>query len=612
MCGITGVISKTPINGRLIEKLNNNLSHRGPDDEGYLVVNNHSSNLPDVKEIAGKDSPSFSEQRHIKDYDGNILLGHRRLSIIDLSKDGHQPMTTGDGVWVVFNGEIYNYIELRTELIQCGFEFRTHTDTEVLLAAYQKWGVGFCEHLNGDWAFALLDLNKKQLLLSRDRFGIKPLFFHTSPNLIMFASEIKAFQGIDDFQLEVNKEIFSEYLMFGLVDHKRETTFKNINAVCPGENIVIELETLKMNNSKFYTSRFRKEDLSLSNGKITSIIDDVRELLIDSVRLRLRSDVPVGICLSGGLDSSAIAGCMKKLLGADIKSISAFTACFPGQDIDESNYAKLVSSTSNLNHHYIFPSHQEFDELKAQVMLCQDEVIGGTSVYSQHIVMRAAAKQVTVLLDGQGGDEVMGGYNVHRASYLAEFAHNFQLIKFSQGVCEYLAQSGREEGILKYVSFCLLPDSIKAFVIGSLLRTKIKWNGMSNSFVPIKWKRRLEISGDMFCPDASRMFNFMMFGGPLTNLLRYEDRNSMHYSIESRVPFLDHRLVDYMSTLPKFLFFRDGYSKWVLRKAVEDLLPAEIVWRTDKLGYATPLWANRLELSAAWYSIFGKDTSIKK
>lgn len=542
MCGINGFTWKDE---ELIEKMNEALKHRGPDDESTYI-------------------------------DEEISLGHRRLSIIDLSTAGRQPKANEDGsIWVVFNGEIYNFQELRKPLEERGHVFSSNTDTEVILHAYEEWGADCVERFNGMWAFAIYDKNKKILFLSRDRFGVKPLYYYQDVRGFVFSSEIK---GILQHPLkrEPNDMRIYDYLVLGFVDHSPETFFSGICRLMPGESLIYDLGQRSMRRMKWY-------DL----GKITEAtekiseeeaIKRIRDLFEDAVRYRLISDVPVGSCLSGGIDSSSIVYAMRKL--KETGEIKTFSMVFPGKKLDESAYIREVVRATRVDAHEVSPTTDDLMKDLGDLILTQEEPFGSLSIYGQYRVMELAHKTgMKVLLDGQGSDEIFAGYFIYYKYYLFESLRHLRLAEFLQ-----TAKSMKN----RLNDMVLFP----AMTILSKL-------GLSQGFLENLWLGRLKylkgLGGTSLSnPLIERGFDLNLAlqsdleRYSIPQLLRYEDKNSMRWSIESRVPFLDYRLVELAMALPSSYKIRDGGTKYILRKALKGLVSERILERRDKIGFATP------------------------
>ncbi len=549
MCGIGGVFHKskiTTIEVELVQRINNIQRHRGPDDEGIYS-------------------------------DESCVLGHRRLSIIDLSKDGHQPFCSDDGRYIlVFNGEIYNYIELRKELESKGWGFRTKTDTEVLLKAYLQYGKECLEKFNGMFAFAIYDNKKKNIFFARDRVGIKPLYYSIKNSTIYFASEIKALLLVPNIHFSLNHLSLFDYLVFNRTDVFDETFLNEINRIPNGYYGEFSEDKLRLTqwwNPENYLINSPADDMS-------GIQTELYDILSSSVDLRMRSDVPVGSCLSGGLDSSILIGILYNHNHV-AKDYPAFTAAFPGHSIDEIKYV------DDLNKHYpfkslrTFPTAQiAFEQLKEFVYI-NDEPTTSPSFFSQYEVMKKASQSgITVLLDGQGGDESFAGYQYFHGFNLYGLLKDKHIVTF----CHELIKSIiRKQHVSAYQTlfFQMLPDYARKKM---LLKT-----------VPYvepeffyEYIDRSNVYTRFFDADNLNMSLVRHFQYKLEHLLRMEDRNSMAFSLEARVPYLDYRLIEYVLGLSSSLKIKNGETKFLQKKSFKKFTTEMIMSRTDKIGFGTP------------------------
>jgi len=577
MCGIVGIYNfSESVRPQLVKKMADTLRKRGPDDEGFVAVN---SELGKVYMLTG--SESKVQGIRIEDFNKNVdlYLGHRRLAIIDLSSAGHQPMSNEDGsLWIVHNGEIYNYLEIRRELEPLGHHFESQTDTEVIIHAYEQWGTECLKRFNGMWAFAILDLRGKKIFCSRDRAGIKPFYYIYDAKRFCFASEIKAFFEMDDFSIEPNEQIMADYLFSGLIDHTQQTFFKNVYQLRPGEYLLIEADKLAFQTYWDITAkevRFSRE---------SDYAEGFYELLQDSIHLRLRSDVPIGTCLSGGLDSSSIVCLANKLMfdGQHIdprlvgQKQKTFSSCFEDPTYDERKFIELVIHKTGAEKNYVFPRAEDLFRDLPMLIWHQEEPFGSTSIYAQWKVMkRIKEKDVTVLLDGQGGDEILAGY-------LPSF---YFLLRYSLKRGHIGSMFREIHGVWK--NHPLLPNQLIARM-GNLLLPKSKGEielvekGFRTKYFrsfpkPVKFEHDL----DNYLYDIFRY-------SKLSALLHYVDRNSMAFSLETRLPFLDYRLVEYTFGLPPEQKIGKGVTKVILRNAMNGTIPEEIRNRMDKMGFVTP------------------------
>ncbi len=536
MCGICGFNWK---NEKLCRDMANTLKHRGPDDEGFY-------------------------------FDDNVSLGHRRLSIIDL-EGGHQPIYNEDKtICIVYNGEIYNYLELRKEL-ENKHKFYTNTDTEVILHAYEEWGKDCLNKFNGMWAFCIYNKNKNIFFLSRDRFGIKPLYYYFKEGKFIFASEIKAILQ-HNIERTPNDLLIFDYLMYNIVDHTNETFFKGIKKIPKGHFAVFDIKKNKLNIERYWALKISQEDNHGDERKI-------KDLFLDSVRLRLRSDVPVGSCLSGGIDSSSIVCTLSKMI--DNKNIATFSAVFPGKDIDESTYIQTVVENSGVKSNFTSPSGEELIEDITKLIYHQEEPITGPGVYTQFRVMKLAhEKGLKVLLDGQGSDELLAGYLYFFGYYFKELLKKCRILKLIKEMRCYYNKHKRfyEIGMMLYL---FLPYSFKRYIFQ-------RENKYVNTDFIDKYQKESTYLKDFIDVNSLNDSLLKHFEYKLGHLLNWEDKNSMTFSIETRLPFLDYRFVKYLFSLPSSSKIKNGETKAIFRKAMKGILPDRILQRQDKLGFETP------------------------
>jgi asparagine synthase (glutamine-hydrolysing) len=478
------------------------------------------------------------------------------------------------------NGELYNYRELRVELEGHGHVFRTATDTEVLLAAFVQWGEACVERFVGMWAFAIWDEREQRLFASRDRFGIKPFYYREAGGRLAFASEPKAFRSDPETRLEADPAAVADYLTQSYIDHTEQTFFAGIHRLPPAHNLVFDRDGLRV---------FRYWRLEPREAPAGDAAEAVREGFLEAIRLHLRSDVAVGSCLSGGIDSSAVVGAVAHLLrtSGDAEAVGprqrTFTAYFEDAGFDERPYAEAVVEAAGAEPHWItFTDAQLLEDLPA-IVSGQDEPFGSTSMVAQWYVLRAAREAgLTVMLDGQGGDEVFGGYRAFLGMRLADLLAGGRLPELA---CELRAFGGAHSPLALATALArpFAPDAltraVRARARGSapLLHPGLRGLGASTS-----------ANGSLFSERLRRHQELLLTRRGLPELLRYEDRNSMAHSLEARVPFLDHRLVELAFSLPGGELIRGGRTKDVLRRALGDLLPASVAARRDKLGFVTP------------------------
>ena len=549
MCGISGIINKNnkSVEESLIHQMTEIIAHRGPDSSGSYLYK-------------------------------NIAFGHRRLSILDLSSSGHQPMKYLDDLVITYNGEIYNFIEIREELIQKGYIFDSNSDTEVILKAYHCWGKTCVNYFNGMWSFSILDIKQKIVFCSRDRFGVKPFYYIENNDLFSFGSEISQLLPFLPNRI-LNKKVALDYLISGIEECSNETFFKDIYLLKGGHNLVFDLQTNSYEIERYY-------NLKLSDQKNTSVDDYIQELK-RSITLRLRSDVKVGTCLSGGIDSSTISSFASKIYQNSNEKFMAIHAKSSEYKTDESEFAKIVSKIANINLNFVEPSYSDFKSNILSIIKIQQEPFGSLSIIMQYFVFKKAKELgCIVMLDGQGGDETLLGYERYYPA----------IVKSKKGIAKLkaLLQSSKNSRLS-------LIDTIKYQYYFSNYKLRLKRLKYKNSFYKSEIineyeSEELRIISESY-NDISILQKNEIESSQLPHLLKYEDRNSMANSIESRLPFLDYKLVELSLNTNNSLKIKDGWTKFILRKAAETILPKEIVWRKTKLGFNAPekTWTKEFE-----------------
>jgi len=603
MCGIAGIAStKGGIEAAHIKAMADVLRHRGPDDEGYIAVGASSGEVCELigpgSKVAGGDIRAFSKN-------AKVFLGHRRLSILDLSPAGHQPMPDSRREnWVVFNGEIYNYVELRDELCALGHVFRTKTDTEVLLAAYAEWGEACLQRFNGMWAFVIYDAKSNRLFGARDRFGVKPLYYIRNGPSFAFASEIKALLKLPDVRKKINDAAAFDYLAVGMEEGREEGLFEGIYELQPSCSFEYGLASGSFAVKRYYTLEFNGSRDAFDEKTAARHVAATKERLFEAVRLRLRSDVPVGTCLSGGIDSSSIVCVINSILGEGSMAQvgdrqKVFTASYDLKDVDESKWAGLVASSTRTEWIRTYPAAADMANDLEDLVYSQDIPFGSTSIYAQYRVMRLAAENgVKVLLDGQGGDEIFSGYHGFYAALFAEavtgmnvpaFVREMRRLGNSPVTARFVIKS-----LVKHLASHVLPAPVlrKAYSKKSRALRYLDrgfWDRNKHRLDELPGRKRLSLN--------SQMHHAMTSYG-LKSLLRYEDRNSMRFSIESRTPFADDiGLIEGTFAIPGAFKIHNGWSKYLLREAMRGVIPDDIRERKDKVGFATPerLWLAELK-----------------
>ncbi|MBD2297077.1 asparagine synthase (glutamine-hydrolyzing) [Nostoc sp. FACHB-190] len=575
MCGIGGIVSfhTSEINLQILTGMSASLKLRGPDDLGFLGW-------------SGKTPVQISRNPEVL-RGSRICLFHRRLSILDLTSAGWQPMATPNGrYYIVFNGEIYNYLELQTQLQALGYKFQSHSDTEVLLAAYAQWGVKALTQLVGMFAFAILDTWENTLFLARDFFGIKPLYYTYWQDGIAFASEIKALLQIPGVNRDVNHQRLYDYLYSGLTDYGGETLFANIKQLPSSHFLKISLDKPQHPEISCYWQLDINQNLDIT---LTEAKAHLRHLFLENIQLHLRSDVPIGAALSGGIDSSAIVMAMRHLQGEKLQ-LHTFSYIASDPNLSEEQWIDTVTGAGATVVHKVQPSPEELVTDLNKLIELQDEPFGSTSIYAQYrLFQMAKAANIKVMLDGQGADELLGGYRPYLAARLASLLRQGQWGSANQFLqkATKLSNTNHQKLILRALGL-LLPSSLQAS-IRQLIKKDVIPNWLSRDWF-IKHELIPKTYQSKQCPEILRAeLHQALIKSSLPMLLRYEDRNSMAHSIESRVPFLTPALVNFVFALPEeFIIANDGTSKAIFRQAMRGIVPDTILDRKDKIGFATP------------------------
>lgn len=595
MSGLVGILSlNKPLDQDLLNSATSTLKHRGPDDEGYLLVNTNNLTL---EEKSGDDTISEIRLSRINERDGkdyNFGLGHRRLAVIDLSYKGHQPMSYDNGnLWIAYDGGVYNYKELKQELQNKGYAFRSNTDTEVILASYREWGYDCVNYFNGDWAFCIYDKKKNILFLSRDRFGVKFLYYYWDGKIFAFASEIKALFLFPDIQRQPNSEMIYQYLAFSLLDHSNQTMYKNIYQIEPGHNLIFDLNTKKIDYTRYYELKYNPELGRYNQRKALGYADDIRNLLIDSVRLRLRADVPIGASLSGGLDSSSIAVIINKLckeegiskaqIGDRQRNFTISSPC------GASRYAPLINNYINAQGYFIYPDKEGFVKNIGKLLYYMDELFGAQTIHYFYQLMQEAGKYVKVILNGDGAEGIFGGDKLSNISYLAQLMKEAKIINF---LSEVLCIFKMNDFILKklmlelkgFSRFLFMSYGKKNTLLirnkSTLIKNAKKCLNLEYATIPSDITAYYKT---LYKPKLNQVLYLALTRYPLPKMLHNIDRISMASSIEPRLPYLDYRLVDYVFNIPARYKFRNGLEKWILRLAMKNLLPEEVLLRRKSM-----------------------------
>ncbi len=566
MCGIAGIINLNidfKVQPDVLKKMTDIIAYRGPDGDGHWI----------------------SES-------GNIGLGHRRLSIIDLSHSADQPMHYSERYTIVFNGEIYNYLELKEVLIKQGFIFKTQSDTEVLMALYDRDKEKCLQLLDGMFSFVIYDKKENTIFCARDRFGEKPFFYSYKENeYFYFGSEMKCLWAAGVPKVRNNKMTFN-YLAYGFLDNPNdlsETFYEGCKRLPHSNYLLINLNNPNINPIAYYCIDWQHQNTNISEKNAT---EKFTELFYTSVSRRLRSDVPVGSSLSGGLDSSCVVAAIDELKKGSNISQNTFSAIFPGFKKDESKYIQQVINHTNVNPHFITPSDEWLEKDFDKLIYHQEEPFGSASIYLQYCVFRLAKQNnVTVLLDGQGADEILAGYHPFFIQYFNELKSTNPTL-YQQELSAYqllhknnLINANITNGWRNIVKGALSKHASKLRIYYQQLQ-QFKNPTFHSDFFHTYAKDSFEQKYDFKSLNESLQCSTMHRG--LQELLRYADRNSMAHSLEVRLPFLNHDLVNFMFSLPPSFKLHHGWTKWIQREAFTEKLPKEIAWRIDKIGFEPP------------------------
>jgi asparagine synthase (glutamine-hydrolysing) len=570
MCGIFGVIGKT--NADELLEISQILKHRGPDDEGFCSI-------PNVKHFSGPDTVgSLSFPKINGSLDG--AFGYRRLSIIDLSVKSHQPMEK-DGYVVVFNGEIYNFASIREELEELGHQFNSSGDTEVLLTSYIQWGERCVDHFNGMWAFSIWDPKRRIVFSSRDRFGIKPFLYFHDDRYFAFASEQKALLKFSKVSNEPDLEDAKRYLIWGMQNFSENCMFKEIKRLLPSHNLVFNVDTGELKTYEYWNIHPNTEKSIYDEKQGQIYFQKFREIFTDAVRLRLISDVKVGTALSGGIDSSSIVYTVRELMKKQsVPSIGdiqyTFSAVYGNYVADESKWIDIVAKETAVKSLKVVPDHEDLARHLETLAYVHDEPFDSTSTYAQYRVMNLVRESgVTVTLDGQGGDEIAGGYPLYMPIMILE---NFPNKTFFSEI-KNLRKANSSFGLfLRTIGTRYVNDAAQRRYFKEI--SKVLFNH-TNRFIPYGGRSKAEFS-------HMNLRAWSDMREELVDLLKTADRNSMAFSIESRFPYLDYRLVEFAMSVPSAYKIHQGWTKYLSRRSFEGLINDKVLWRKDKLGFPTP------------------------
>ena len=601
MCGIAGIIDldRKPVEPGLLLAMNQAIAHRGPDDEGYVLIDQESSRL---RHFSGPTSPGEIRNRfpllrsEPPAHGFNIGLSHRRFSIIDLSSAGHQPFFDPEQEHcVVFNGEIYNYVEVRDELMSKGFSFQTRSDTEVLLAAYKFWGAGCFEKLNGFWALALYDSKKHALILSRDRIGKKPLYWTKVGSRVYFASEIKALLRIPEIykRRQVNEASASDWLVYERRDLDCSTCFDGIHSLPSASWSTID-ESFPNHTTIFW--KVPEERLGEKDISVQEACRRLRQVCEDAVRIRLRCDVPLSVELSGGLDSSVVLALAAQVYPGEI---TTYTIRFPDEKYNEEPFARSVAKRYGVDYRVLDSPTENFWSQILPFTYLQEEPYHSPNMHTSQVIwshMRAAGTKV--LLSGSGGDENFAGYGTYFDSHHRDNLINGRLDRYLKNA--FLNSEARSKlSSLSMPIIQLLKEGIKEYAPQELIG-RFRTAGWPYYFTGKRYPRSL------YPMSASQALHGYMTNLLMPYWLRSGDKVVMGMPIEPRCPLLDYRVIELAFNLPVTYLIRNGWRKWILRKAMEDILPNDVVWRKTKMGFPFPYERFRAETDATMETILDR------
>lgn len=587
MCGICGFVNidGRPIDQIALERMTQSLKHRGPDDFGYFVKN-------------------------------NVALGHRRLSIIDLSQNGRQPMCNEDRtIWIIYNGEVYNFLELRQTLEAKGHTFKSNTDTEVILHLYEEKGTYCINDLNGMFAFAIFDANKNRLFLARDRFGIKPLHYAMFDNTFIFASEIKSLLLHPSVTKRIDPFSLAQYLTFEYVPCPK-TIFSGIKKLRPGHFIIFEKNQIR--EKKYWELNYQGLRSKFSFSDEMEVVEKLTDMLRDSVKRRLVSDVPLGVFLSGGIDSSMIVALMKELSNSEVKT---FSITFDDKSFDESRFSRKIAKFLGTEHYEQKFSPQDMLNIIPKLMDFMDEPCGDASFIPTFLLSRFTREKVKVSLSGDGGDEVFAGYQTYQAHKLAahflkfpEWIRKEILEKIILNLPVSTANISLDFQLKKFISGIDFPEEIRNYIwLGSFKIEELKGLLKKDVFSSISTEEIFSVIYDCLSNYSGKEGiekilyldrRFFLQDDMLVKI----DRTSMANSLESREPMLDHKLVEFVASLPQDLKLKNFTTKYIFKKAASRFLPREIVHRKKK-GFGIPVanWIKK-ELKDLVLDIFSEDS----
>ena len=552
MCGIAGIIGASRVKEKSVVDMTELMVHRGPDASGFWTSKN-----------------------------GLVSLGHRRLSIIDLSDRAAQPMTDKDGrLTLTYNGEIYNFVELRNRLQQHGCIFTSNSDTEVVLQSYRIWGEDCVNEFNGMFAFAIYDSLKNIVFCARDRYGEKPFLYTTGPKFFAFASEYKPLLRLDGVSQKINDLKLIKFFAnpSNGLDQTSDTVFPSIKQLLPGEQLTLQVADLRLKKTTYWSPpiEFGKRQISQANA-----IYEFRELLEDCIKIRMQSDVPLGSCLSGGLDSSAIT-CIAQKFAHKEQQYNVFVGRFPGSKRDEGNWANLVVAETGVCSHEAFPKADKLIKELEDFIWLNELPVDSASQFCQWSIFKLAKEHnVTVLLDGQGSDEILGGYEQYFPIYLSSLRADGVDTRETEILIRERYPLAFSESDQSWKN--LAPLFFRKWIARTIGRgSNILYGTKNNSFANVKTEEEQHV-------DLHRSLRADSFKGFLTTLLRYGDRNSMAHSREVRLPFCDYRIAEFVLALPTDYIMAQAQTKFLLRESMQGIVPEKIRTRWGKQGFLPPI-----------------------
>lgn len=593
MCGISGYVDlKNGVNIRTLIKMNQVIRHRGPDDEGFCLINQNQIfscyGEDSVEEI--KENNTYRSVENMESQTFPIGFGHRRLSILDVSgTGGHQPMVSETGNVIVFNGEIYNYLEIRQRLTESGCRFQTNCDTEVLLQAYNVWGEKCVEHFNGMWAFVIWDAKTKTLFCSRDRFGVKPFYYYLKNNKFIFASELK--QLVQDHTIEhkIDRETLATNLVYRLADYDEKTWIKDIVSIPAGCNMCVcidfEEEKLSKKIRQYWDLR-----VSAQNRNEKTVLKNFEKEIKRSIQYRMRSDVPVGALLSGGLDSSSLVTliCEQKKQNKEDSVLDTFTSCYDNTIHDEKNYAQIINRFNGCREHLVYPDEYDVGEELRNIVWHLEGDSGYELLGVMQILEEVHRCGIKVVINGQNGDETLLGYERYYAFYFWELIKQRHIIR-----CLSEMRQASKNSRLRLIELIAYVVYFDFFYIRKM---RCKWRA---NYISSKLKSSIhhkKIKKLLHPVNLLELQYNEIKSTHLPHILKMDDRCYMAHSLESRLPFVDYEYVEMMMSVSPELKIRGGYTKSLLRKLMDARMPSEVTWRTNKLCFSAPCerWSDKI------------------